>query len=48
MKYVQELNSQLAEAACRADVSVDEGNTSGVMNADIVLSSGNKARRNSL
>ena len=43
----QVLNSQLAEAARRAQVSADEGNTSGVMSTDIVLSMGNKARRNS-
>jgi hypothetical protein len=46
-KDVQELNSQLVEA-CRVQVSADEGNASEVMNTDIVLSLGNKVRRNSL
>ena len=45
---MQELNSWLAEAACRAQVSADEGNASGVMNTNIVLSLGNKVRRNLL
>jgi hypothetical protein len=35
----------LAKTGCRAQVSADEGNNSGVMNTDIVLSLGDEVRK---
>lgn len=46
-KNVEKLTSQLTKDACSAQVSADEGKTCGVIDADIVLSLGNKVRRNS-
>ena len=43
-RNVEKLTSRLAKEACSAQVSADEGNTSGVMNTDIVLSLGDKVR----
>ena len=47
-KGLRKLNSRIAEAACRAQVSADEGNTFGMTNTDVVLSVGDKMQKASL